>query len=87
MSFLTIKDLNVNIEDKKILNGVNLDVDKGEVHAIMGLNGSGKSTLANVLLGHPRYSVTSGDILVNNESIVDMKTDERAKKGLFLGFQ
>src|SRR6188472_4816303 len=87
MSFLTIKDLNVNIEDKKILNGVNLDVDKGEVHAIMGLNGSGKSTLANVLLGHPRYSVTSGDILVNNESIIDLKTDERARKGLFLGFQ
>ena len=70
MSFLTIKDLNVNIEDKKILNGVNLDVNKGEVHAIMGLNGSGKSTLANVLLGHPRYSITSGDILVNNESII-----------------
>src|ERR671913_682804 len=87
MSFLTIKDLNVNIEDKKILNGVNLDVNKGEVHAIMGLNGSGKSTLANVLLGHPRYSITSGDILVNNESIIDLKTDERAKKGLFLGFQ
>src|SRR6187401_3582919 len=87
MSFLTIRDLNVNIEDKKILNGVNLDVDKGEVHAIMGLNGSGKSTLANVLLGHPRYSVTSGDILVNNESIIDLKTDERARKGLFLGFQ
>jgi Fe-S cluster assembly ATP-binding protein len=87
MSFLTIKDLNVNIEDKKILNGVNLDVNKGEVHAIMGLNGSGKSTLANVLLGHPRYSVISGDILVNNESIINLKTDERAMKGLFLGFQ
>jgi len=87
MSFLTIKDLNVNIEDKKILNGVNLDVNKGEVHAIMGLNGSGKSTLANVLLGHPRYSITSGDILVNNESIINLKTDERARNGLFLGFQ
>jgi Fe-S cluster assembly ATP-binding protein len=87
MSFLSIKDLYVNIDDKEILNGVNLDVDKGEVHAIMGLNGSGKSTLANVLLGHPRYSVVSGDILVNNESILDLKTDERAKKGLFLGFQ
>ncbi len=87
MSFLTIKDLNVNIEDKKILNGVNLDVNKGEVHAIMGLNGSGKSTLANVLLGHPRYSITSGDILINNESIIPLKTDERARKGLFLGFQ
>lgn len=87
MSFLSIKDLHVNIDDKEILSGVNLDVNKGEVHAIMGLNGSGKSTLANVLLGHPRYAVTSGDILVNNESIIDLKTDERAKKGLFLGFQ
>src|SRR5215216_3237176 len=87
MSFLSIKDLRVNIDDKEILNGVNLDVNKGEVHAIMGLNGSGKSTLANVLLGHPRYSVISGDILVNNESILELKTDERAKKGLFLGFQ
>src|SRR3954453_675535 len=87
MSFLSIKDLYVNIDDKEILNGVNLDVDKGEVHAIMGLNGSGKSTLANVLLGHPRYSVVSGDVLVNNESILGLKTDERAKKGLFLGFQ
>jgi Fe-S cluster assembly ATP-binding protein len=87
MPFLSIKDLHTNIDDKEILRGVNLDVDKGEVHAIMGLNGSGKSTLANVLLGHPRYSVTSGDVLVNNESILDLKTDERAKKGLFLGFQ
>ena len=85
MSFLSIKDLRVNIDDKEILNGVNLDVNKGEVHAIMGLNGSGKSTLANVLLGHPRYSVISGDILVNDESILRLKTDERAKKGLFLG--
>src|SRR6476469_4705101 len=87
MSFLSIKDLRVNIDDKEILNGVNLDVNKGEVHAIMGLNGSGKSTLANVLLGHPRYSVIKGDILVNDESILKLKTDERAKKGLFLGFQ
>lgn len=87
MSFLNIKDLHVNIEDKEILTGVNLSVNKGEVHAIMGLNGSGKSTLANVLLGHPRYSITSGDILVNDESIIELKTDERAKKGLFLGFQ
>lgn len=87
MSFLNIKDLHVNIEDKEILTGVNLSVNKGEVHAIMGLNGSGKSTLANVLLGHPRYSITAGDILVNDESIIELKTDERAKKGLFLGFQ
>ena len=87
MSFLSIRDLHVSIEDKQILNGVNLDVNKGEVHAIMGLNGSGKSTLANVLLGHPRYSVISGDILVNDESILKLSTDARAKKGLFLGFQ
>jgi Fe-S cluster assembly ATP-binding protein len=86
MSFLSIKDLHVNIDDKEILNGVNLDVNKGEVHAIMGLNGSGKSTLANVLLGHPRYSVIKGDILVNDESILKLKTDERAKKDYFWDF-
>ena len=87
MTFLEVKDLRVSIDGKEILSGLNLNVEKGEVHAIMGPNGSGKSTLANAILGHPKYSVDSGDILVNGESIVKLPTDQRAKKGLFLGFQ
>src|SRR5688572_30930174 len=87
MAFLEVKDLRVSIDGKEILSGLNLSVDKGEVHAIMGPNGSGKSTLANAILGHPKYSVDSGDILVNGESILKLPTDQRAKKGLFLGFQ
>jgi len=84
---LEIRDLHVNIEAKQILKGVNLKVAQGEIHAIMGPNGSGKSTLANTLMGHPKYKVTGGDILVNGESIVHLTPDQRAKKGLFLAFQ
>lgn len=84
---LEIKDLHVSIEDKKILKGVNLKIAQGEIHAVMGPNGSGKSTLANTLMGHPKYKVDSGDILVNGESIVGLTPDIRAKKGLFLAFQ
>ena len=87
MAFLEIKDLHASIEGKEILTGLSLNIDKGEVHAIMGPNGSGKSTMANVLLGHPKYNVISGEILVQGQRILDLKTDERAKKGLFLGFQ
>lgn len=87
MTFLKIKNLHASIDDKEILKGLDLDVDKGEVHAIMGPNGSGKSTFANVLLGHPKYTVTSGDILVKDKNISELGTDERAKLGLFLGFQ
>src|SRR6059036_4372228 len=87
MAFLEVKDLRVSIDGKEILSGLNLKVEKGEVHAIMGPNGSGKSTLANAILGHPKYSIQSGDILVKGESILKMPTDQRAKKGLFLGFQ
>ena len=87
MAFLEIKDLHASIEGKEILTGLSLNIDKGEVHAIMGPNGSGKSTLANVLLGHPKYNVTSGEVLVQGQGILDLATDERAKKGLFLGFQ
>ncbi len=87
MVFLEVKDLNVSIDGKKILNGLNLEIDKNEVHAIMGVNGSGKSTFANVLLGHPKYSVMSGDIIVKGKSILELSTDERAKQGIFLGFQ
>jgi Fe-S cluster assembly ATP-binding protein len=84
---LEIRDLHVSIEAKQILKGVNLKVSQGEIHAVMGPNGSGKSTLANTLMGHPKYKVDSGDILVNGESIVNLAPDKRAKKGLFLAFQ
>jgi Fe-S cluster assembly ATP-binding protein len=84
---LEIKDLHASIEGKQILKGVSLKVVQGEIHAIMGPNGSGKSTLANTLMGHPKYKVDSGDILVNGESIVGMPPDQRAKRGLFLAFQ
>ena len=87
MAFLEVKDLHANIEGKEILTGLSLNINKGEVHAIMGPNGSGKSTFANVLLGHPKYTITAGDILVNRQSILKLSTDERSKKGLFLGFQ
>ena len=87
MAVLEIIDLHVSREGKEILKGVNLKTGPGEVHAIMGPNGSGKSTLAYTLLGHPKYQVTKGDILIDGESILKLKADERAKKGLFLGFQ
>ena len=87
MAVLEIKDLHVKIEDKEILRGVNLKTGPGEVHAIMGPNGSGKSTLAYTLLGHPKYQVTQGQILIDGQDITNASTDERAKKGLFLGFQ
>lgn len=87
VTMLEIKDLHVSIESKQILKGVNLKVSQGEIHAVMGPNGSGKSTLANTLMGHPKYKVDSGDILVNGESILGLTPDKRAKKGLFLAFQ
>ncbi len=87
MAVLEIKDLHVSREGKEILKGVNLKTGPGEVHALMGPNGSGKSTLAYTILGHPKYQVTKGDILLDGESILKLKTNERAKKGLFLGFQ
>ena len=87
MTVLEIKDLHVSREGKEILKGVNLKTGPGQVHAIMGPNGSGKSTLAYTLLGHPKYEVIKGDILLDGESILKLKADQRAKKGLFLGFQ
>lgn len=86
-AILEIKSLHANVGDKTILRGVNLTIGPGEVHAIMGPNGSGKSTLSNVILGHPKYSITSGDILFRGESILNKTTDERARLGLFLSFQ
>jgi len=84
---LDIRDLNVSVDGKMIIKGMNLKVKKGEVHAIMGPNGSGKSTLSNTVMGHPRYKIESGDILFNGESILNDSPDVRAKKGLFLSFQ
>src|SRR5512135_2472034 len=86
-SELLIKDLFVNVEDKPILQGVDLTIRQGEVHALMGPNGSGKSTLAYTIAGHPHYKVTGGDILLNGQSILGLEPDLRAKAGLFLAFQ
>jgi Fe-S cluster assembly ATP-binding protein len=87
MSSLVIKNLHVNIGDKEIVRGLSLEIEKGKVHAIMGPNGSGKSTLAKVLGGHPDYTVTSGEVLMDGENILEMEPDERARKGVFLAFQ
>jgi Fe-S cluster assembly ATP-binding protein len=89
VSLLEIKNLHVEIEseNKKILNGLNLTIEKGQVAAIMGPNGSGKSTLAYVLAGKPGYTVTEGEVLLDGESVLDMRADERAAKGVFLAFQ
>jgi Fe-S cluster assembly ATP-binding protein len=87
MPLLEIKNLHVEVDGKKILNGLNLSVAKGEVAAIMGPNGSGKSTLAYVLAGKPGYEVSEGEVLLDGESILDMAPDERAAKGVFLAFQ
>lgn len=84
---LEIRNLHVSVEDKPILRGVNLTVKQGEVHALMGPNGSGKSTLANVLLGHPAYEVTAGQIIFEGEDLLEMEADERSRAGLFLAFQ
>jgi Fe-S cluster assembly ATP-binding protein len=82
-----IEDLHVNVEGKEILKGVNLAVNRGEVHALMGPNGSGKSTLANALMGHPRYQVTKGRVLLNGEDVLPLSADQRARRGMFLAFQ
>jgi len=87
MSGLEIKNLHVSIEDKEILKGVDLTIDKGEVHAIMGPNGTGKSTLAYALMGHPAYNITEGEVLLNGENILELEADERSRKGIFLAFQ
>lgn len=84
---LTIQNLHASVEDKSILKGLNLQVNPGEVHAIMGPNGSGKSTLANIIAGRDDYEVTEGDIIFDGESILEMEVDERALKGIFLAFQ
>ncbi len=87
MSTLEIKNLWAKVPEKDILKGVDLVIKTGEVHAIMGPNGTGKSTLSSVIMGHPKYEVTAGDIVLDGESMMDMKVDERARKGLFLAYQ
>jgi Fe-S cluster assembly ATP-binding protein len=87
VAMLEIKNLHVTVGGKQILNGLDLTVNKGEVHAVMGPNGSGKSTLAYVLAGKDDYEVTEGELLLDGESVVGVDPDERAAKGLFLAFQ
>ena len=84
---LEIKDLHAGFEGTEIINGISLSVKKGEIHAIMGPNGSGKSTLAKVLVGHPAYEVTSGEVLFKGKNLLEMETDERSLAGVFMGFQ
>ncbi len=87
MPILEIRDLAVEVENKEVLHGVNLTVNPGEVHAIMGKNGSGKTTLSHAIMGHPKYKITRGDILLEGESLLGLSPDERARKRLFLAFQ
>jgi Fe-S cluster assembly ATP-binding protein len=84
---LDIKNLQVNVEGKPILKGINLHVNAGEVHAIMGPNGSGKSTLARALSGHPEYEITGGNVTFEGKDLLDMDPDERAREGVFMAFQ
>ncbi|MDO8184143.1 Fe-S cluster assembly ATPase SufC [Conexibacter sp. JD483] len=87
MAELEIRNLHVRVDEKEILKGLDLTIGKGEIHALMGPNGSGKSTLANVIMGHPKYEVTDGQIIFKGEDITEAATDERARAGLFMAFQ
>jgi Fe-S cluster assembly ATP-binding protein len=87
MATLEIRNLHVTVEDKPILRGLDLAVASNEIHALMGPNGSGKSTLANVIMGHPSYEVTEGQILLDGEDITEADPDDRARRGLFMAFQ
>ncbi|MBR1427268.1 MAG: Fe-S cluster assembly ATPase SufC [Paludibacteraceae bacterium] len=84
---LSIRDLHASIAGKEILKGVNLEIQRGEIHAIMGPNGAGKSTLSAVLTGHPDYTVTGGQVLLNGKDLLAMAPEERAREGVFLSFQ
>lgn len=84
---LRVEDLYAGVEEKEIIKGLNLKINKGEIHVIMGPNGAGKSTLASILIGHPKYEITKGKIILEGEEIQEDVVDERARKGLFLSFQ
>ena len=86
-NLLEIKNLHATIDGKEILKGINLTVKAGEVHAIMGPNGSGKSTLSNVLVGHPAYTVTEGEVIYKGKNLLELAPEERSHEGLFLSFQ
>ncbi len=86
-NILEIKNLHVEIEGKEILKGLNLEIKEGDIHTLMGPNGSGKSTLANVIMGHPKYQITQGEIIFQGEKINDLSPDEKAKLGVFMSFQ
>jgi len=87
MAEMEIKNLYVRVNDKEIIRDFSLTIRQGEIHALMGPNGTGKSTLAYAIMGHPRYEISGGDVLVNGESILGLSSDERAHKGIFLAFQ
>ena len=87
INILEIKDLHAKIGNKEILKGINLTIKSGEIHAVMGPNGSGKSTLCNIIMNHPKYKVTKGEIKFNGKNISRLSTSERANLGLFMGFQ
>jgi Fe-S cluster assembly ATP-binding protein len=85
--YLKIEDLHVSIDGKEIVKGLNLEINGGEIHAIMGPNGTGKSTLASAIMGHPKYEVTKGKVLYNGQDVLEMEVDERARAGLYLAMQ
>jgi len=87
MSKLIIKNLYAEVDGKEILKGVNLEINGGETHAIMGPNGTGKSTLASVVMGHPKFTVTKGEVILDGKNVLEMEVDERSRAGLFLGMQ
>src|SRR3954467_195471 len=84
---LSIKNLHAGIEEREILKGINLSINRGEVHAIMGPNGSGKSSLASVLAGRENYEVTDGEVLFDGKNLLELSPEDRAREGLFLAFQ